>query len=148
MRQSQRSADSLLSSSLQVPSRTDGRTDARTECLCFAFPLSRMSAASAPTAKMHRPGGGLTLLLLSALWIFCDVNCVRGALPTTGKCILFMSYVCACASLVAKGIGGSSRQNSVGTACRSFPERLAWGRLPLGGEGSALVRVNCALQVE
>ncbi|XP_061821492.1 contactin-associated protein-like 2a isoform X2 [Nerophis lumbriciformis] len=36
---------------------------------------------------MHRPVGGLTLLfLLAALWIFCNVNRVHGALPTTPKC--------------------------------------------------------------
>ncbi|XP_033988525.1 LOW QUALITY PROTEIN: contactin-associated protein-like 2a [Trematomus bernacchii] len=34
----------------------------------------------------HRPARGFTLLLPVALWIFCHVNCVHGALPTTHKC--------------------------------------------------------------
>ncbi|XP_034999026.1 contactin-associated protein-like 2a isoform X1 [Hippoglossus stenolepis] len=34
----------------------------------------------------HRPAQGMTLLLPVALWIFCHVNPVRGALPTTPKC--------------------------------------------------------------
>ncbi|XP_061777945.1 contactin-associated protein-like 2a isoform X3 [Nerophis ophidion] len=35
---------------------------------------------------MHRPVGGLMLFLLAALWIFCNVYGVHGALPTTPKC--------------------------------------------------------------
>ncbi|XP_077480337.1 contactin-associated protein-like 2a isoform X1 [Stigmatopora argus] len=35
---------------------------------------------------MRRPVGGMTLLPWTALWIFCNVFCVRGALPTTSKC--------------------------------------------------------------
>ncbi|XP_023127857.2 contactin-associated protein-like 2a isoform X2 [Amphiprion ocellaris] len=34
----------------------------------------------------HRPAQGLTLLLPAVLWIFCHVDGVRGALPTTQKC--------------------------------------------------------------
>ncbi|KAF3836020.1 hypothetical protein F7725_028578 [Dissostichus mawsoni] len=68
--------------------------DFRCALSCFLNYWSLFCSLQAHRMHRHRPARGFTLLLPVALWIFCHVNCVHGALPTTRK-LFFLIVGCA-----------------------------------------------------
>lgn len=79
-------------SSLSVLSRKARLTDLTGAFASLLRGPSPVCLRTSPAMKMHRqrPAQRPWLLLPLVLWIFCHVNSVHGALPTTRKLLVFL----------------------------------------------------------